>query len=436
MATTNANAINYFSPAKWVVSKVAGEGTHTTLGGALSAATTGDTIVMMPGSYTENDTISTAVNICGHTGDGFGNVTIIGALTVSSAITVTLANLNLETNSANNLIVSGSTASIVNCINCNFDCTNNTGISFSSSSANSQINLYDCTGNLGTTGIAPYASTSAGALSCFNCFFTNSGLSTTAATNSSGTVSLNQSYFNNAFTSSSTGAISGNGCDLNPGALNVIALTAGGSGTHDWFYTSFVSGTASAISIGSSTTVLASICNIFSSNTNAITGTGTINFTGLHYSSTSFLNNTTTQSGGTVQGLRAGNAPSAGYLGEQIRASASGVSLSNSTAAEITSISLTAGIWDISCVGQCSFGGTTSFFSIGISISSTAVSPNNIADNVIELQTALTSGILALTIPAYRVTLSSTTNYFLVGEAGFTTSTATAAGRISATRVG
>ena len=52
-----ANAINYYSPARWVVSKKAGEGTHTTISGALSDASSGETVFVMSGTYTENLTL-------------------------------------------------------------------------------------------------------------------------------------------------------------------------------------------------------------------------------------------------------------------------------------------------------------------------------------------------------------------------------------------
>jgi hypothetical protein len=57
--------------------------------------------------------------------------------------------------------------------------------------------------------------------------------------------------------------------------------------------------------------------------------------------------------GGTYWGTQGNTAPSAGYLGQQIRATVvqgSAVSLTTNTPANVTSISLTKGIWDVTGV--------------------------------------------------------------------------------------
>jgi hypothetical protein len=437
MATTNSNAINYFSPAKWVVSKVAGEGTHTTIGGALAAASAGDTIVVMPGTYTENNTITISVNITAYDGDGLANVTIIGQFAVSTAITVFLSNLFLQTNSATILAVSGSVASIVNCTNCYFNVTNFTGINHSSSSASSSVNLYNCSGNTSSNGFGLHATSSAGVLSYFGCNFTNS-LSTSAfSNNSAGTVSINNSSFTNSFQTSGTGGILFNNSEINTATFNRITLNAQSTGIHNCFNSSFISGSTSPININSGSTVLMSLCNITSSNTNAITGAGTLNYSGLSFSGTSSGINVTTQVGGLLQG-GVFQAPSAGFIGEQIRSyNGSGTSLTTATAAQVTSINLTAGVWDISVIGQCNFTGASTQFIVGISTSSTSFVPNNGADNVATDATSTAINTSTLYVPAYRViTTASSTTYSLVEKATFTTGTATGFGRISATRVG
>ena len=77
-----------------------------------------------------------------------------------------------------------------------------------------------------------------------------------------------------------------------------------------------MSGSASAVSVGSGTVMEINATTINSTATNAITGAGACNTSGVTYETgTTYLNNVTTQSGGTIQGIRAGNAPSAGYLG-------------------------------------------------------------------------------------------------------------------------
>ena len=203
---------NRYGPPIYLVDPTAGNGTHTTILAAVTtanaAAVSNVTIFVRPGTYSANFTPTVPMNITAWTGDGIeGNVIITGTVTVSSAITVTLSNVQLQTNSANSLVVSGSAASILNINNCYLNCTNNTGISFTTSSASAQINIFNCTGNLGTTGIGFHSSSSAGNIVYNSCTFTNTGGSTTASSNSAGYCDLNFCQFPCAFSTSSTGNI-------------------------------------------------------------------------------------------------------------------------------------------------------------------------------------------------------------------------------------
>src|SRR6185312_17303595 len=85
---------------------------------------------------------------------------------------------------------------------------------------------------------------------------------------------------------------------------------------------------------------------------------GTISYDALVFGGSSYKINTTTQSGGVMQGGLT-QAPSAGFIGEQLTASASAVATTNSTAKTITSISVTAGIWDISGIAAATATGGT-----------------------------------------------------------------------------
>lgn len=142
-----------------------------------------------------------------------------------------------------------------------------------------------------------------------------------------------------------------------------------------------------------------------------------------------------------VQGSISGSAPAAGYIGEQILASVvpgSAVSLSNNTAANVTSINLTAGIWDVSamcCVtGNVSLVGTSLIGSISTT-SATLASDNgiNIAHNP---QIGSNGNDSCVVVPLVRASLSGNTTYYLVCNCIFSAGTANAYGSISATRVG
>lgn len=438
MATLFTTADNNFGVAKWIVNATAGQGTHTTIASAITSASSGDVIFISPGTYTENPTLKAGVNLSSFPDGTTGDVIILGNCTLSGAGTVTISGIQLKTNSGNNLTVSGSAASIVNLVSCNINCSNNTGISYSSSSSSSAINLYQCTGDLGTTGIGYHSMSSTGNLRYYNCFLTNSGASTTASSNSAGAVLVNGSTFNGAFSTSSNGAIVSQYTAIDTSAINTASITHNGTNLATVIYHSILlSGTASTLSTGAGATTDITNSSVSSSNTNAITGSGTIVANAVTYTSTSLLNNTTTQSGGTIVGLRGGTAPSAGFIGEQIRSATTGVSLTSTNPANITSINLTAGIWDISCVGIIQDSSLSlTFGKIGISVNTGSFTGTTSGDSFTQLSSnAILANSIGLSIPAFRVTLSSTTTYYLVGQ-GNGIGTITADGRISGTRVG
>lgn len=293
---TNANATNFFSPAKWVVSTVAGEGTHTTIGAAITSASSGDTVVIMPGTYTENPALKAGVNLTAFTGDSITpNVIINGKCTYSGTGRVSISNIQIKTNSDYFLSVTGTNASQVFLNNCSLNCNNNTGIQYSSSSSSSGITLINCTGDLATTGISYYNISSNGALSIINCDLGNSGNSTTASSNSSGIVYINYSelYCPISITSNGNFYVEHGLFELN--GVNTTAITLAGTGTDNTIkFSRFSTGTASAISIGTGTTVEMDFCTVFSSNTNAITGAGTLQLGGITFTGSSSLINTTT----------------------------------------------------------------------------------------------------------------------------------------------
>ena len=444
MGTTNSNAINYFSPAKYVVSTVAGEGTHTTIASAISSASSGDTIVIMPGTYTENPTLKAGVNLCAFGSDSSlnntGNVNITGKCTFTGAGTVTLFGIELQTNSDYFLAVTGSAASVVNLNNCYLNCSNNTGIDYTSSSGSSSINCNNCTGNLGTTGIGYHSMSGAGGLYYSYCTLNNSGVSTTQSSNSAGVVYFSYTGATAAFATSSSGVLTLSYSTLNLGVIsNTTPLTTAGTGSSGAEYCQILGGSASALSIGANTTFNADFCDFSSSATNCLTGAGTLVLRACTYNGSSHLSNVTTQTGGAASGLTQGTAPSAGMIGEQIRAvNTSGTALSNNSPTNITSINLTPGVWDVSAISQCNFTSTSTEFQTGIS-SSTGALPSGNPDaggTVLFNNTIGLTYVATISIPSYRVTLSATTMYYLVSEASFTAGAAEGYGRISGTRVG
>lgn len=281
-----------------VASSTNGTGANfTSIQSAINAAQgTGvnSTVFLQPGTYTENLTLVAGVNLAAYTCDALTpNVTIVGKLTHNTAGTVSISGIRLQTNSDFALVVGpANLASIVNLDNCYLNCTTTTGISFTSASASSAINITNCKGDLGTTGIAVYSMSSAGTLNIRNLFFTNSGGSSTANTQSAGLVALARSQIVNPITTSSTAAVTLTYNTLDSSTQNATPLTLGGSGSQVIRFSTISGGTASAASI--STTATIDLCEIISSNANAITGAGTLNYSNLTFSGSSSTINTST----------------------------------------------------------------------------------------------------------------------------------------------
>ncbi len=291
---------NTFTAATWIVNSNATKGTHTTLASAMTSASSGDTILIQT-SVTENVTLTPGVNIMGYSGAGIGtpNVSITGKLTMTAAGVVTISNIQLITNSDFFLVVSGSANSVVDFINCNLNCLNNTGISYTTSGASSGVNVYNSTGNIGTTGITYFVNTGAVGIVFENCDLENTGLSTTASSASAGIITIMFSKITVPVTTTSTAVLQIQNCILAPSAANATMITHGGSATNSIVYNSSISGgSSSAISIGS--TLSMSNCAVSSSNTNAITGAGTLVNSGISFTSSSYKINTSTQTVGQL----------------------------------------------------------------------------------------------------------------------------------------
>jgi len=440
MTFTHALSTNNYGPSKFIVDASAANGTHTTLPSALASASSGDTISIRPGTYTGNFSLKGGVNITAFGSDsslnGTGKVIIQGTCTLSEAGTVTISGVQLQTNSAAALAVTGSAASVVNLQNCYLNFTNNTGITYSSSNSSSAINIQNCSGDLGTTGIGIFTASSAGRMSLRYVNFNNSGGSTTASATSSTTIEIFYSIFGSVFSTSSTGNILFENTYVDASPINTACFTSAGTGIQTILGGYFASGTASCLSIGSGTTCNIAGAILSSSNTNVITGAGTSNYRTLSFTGSSKTINTTTQ---TIAGTIAGStttAPTAGYLGESITANGTNVSIpASGNTINVTSISLTAGIWDVSALSNFVCPGAVTILSAGISTTSATLGLT-IGDNQANYTAAFSGAQIPMAIPQKRFTLTSTTTVYLCASATFSTGAVNVYGRLSATRVG
>ncbi len=130
----------------------------------------------------------------------------------------------------------------------------------------------------------------------------------------------------------------------------------------------------------------------------------------------------------------------AGNVGEYATATqGSAQALTNNTALTITSVSLTAGDWDVSGTVGYAYAATTVAQTLVASISLT----NNMLDTTLGRLNSFNFGSAGVTpkggftisTPMTRLSLASTTTVFLIAQSGFTTSTTTATGTIRARRV-
>lgn len=227
-------------------------------------------------NYTENLTLSPGVNLI-----SFGEtVTNVGKLSYSSAGQVNIVGFTLTTNADFLLEVTGASASKVYFEDCQLNSPDHTTISFTSSSPSSHIIIKDCLWDLGTVGIAYYSMTGTGTIGIEHCYLSNIGNSVTATTQSSGAVNFYYTHVDGVLANSGTGGSGLFFTTINPGdlGLNVTAFTFNGTGANESTHGNFNSGTASAISIGAGATATITFAKVTSSNVNAITGAGTLNY--------------------------------------------------------------------------------------------------------------------------------------------------------------
>ena len=154
---------------------------------------------------------------------------------------------------------------------------------------------------------------------------------------------------------------------------------------------------------------------------------------------------TPSQTAGIV-GTTTNNNANAGSVGEVVSSSvAVGSAVSLTTAAgaftgkTITSISLTAGDWGVFGSVGINNAATTNFTAVAGGINTT----NDTLNSAYEEETRFSYGaaglvlnnVISFVFPTTRVSIASTTTYYLIGYASFTISTATAFGRITARRI-
>lgn len=166
-------------------------------------------------------------------------------------------------------------------------------------------------------------------------------------------------------------------------------------------------------------------------NVTASTGT----FTQLNVSSISITGSVT---GLSLTGVTDGSSAAAGKVGEYISSFQSTTNYpASATSADLTTIILTAGDWDISAVTYTTANGasvTSVLAGIGTvtgdDLTGVVFGDSGVAGGVVSAANAL-----GLSIPSSRVSITGSATYRLKFRANYTVATPQAAGRISARRI-
>lgn len=425
---------------KVIVGDLANGANYATIPDAIAATSAGDAIGLQQGTYDIGTINFTSSRRFIGIGSAEGTCLIRGKMTDSGiAMTLFFQNVQVQTDGDYIFDLSATNSQAV-IYNGNYRVTDFTG---SNIAAGATVALFYCGGAITDTDLTLWEGDGAGLM--YYSQISNPGGSTTRS-NLGGTQNYYYCILSVPIGSNGVGGVLLRDVTFDTADWNVTPVILSGSGASIIEDCNLYSGSASALYVDTSAICYASNVNIKSTNTNAINGPGTLFHTGINFfpePSYSRKINVTTQTGGIMKGMAGVQGPSAGFVGEQIRAtvlSVSPTSLSTGTYNPITSISLTPGIWDVSALVNFVAGASTNctVYQVGVSGSNTAFTLGDDGDNLASLRS--NAGVIgngpSLSVPSYRVTVSATTTIYLGVQATFTVSTLTAFGRISASRVG
>lgn len=281
---------NNFATAKFIVDSngLQTGATHTTIQGAIADASAGDTIVIRPGTYTEDITLTDELTLYGLNCDieDF-QPKIVGKISLTSG-SANVISLNCATNG--DFAGANSSTGALNFHECRMDGDDNTILSNTGSGI---IRVRQGTINLNTTGIKIYENTGGGVF-ISRCSGGNGGVSTTASTSTSGTCRIEHCNIPFAF-SASGGAFRISHSIVDSGTISATTLSLTGTATALVRHSSLISGTQSTVSIGSGTTATIAESTIESSNANVLTGAGTLNYGHITFTGSSSNTNVTTE---------------------------------------------------------------------------------------------------------------------------------------------
>lgn len=273
-------------------------GSYQTITAATAEASSGDTIFIRSGTYTEDFTAKAGVTYIGFsTLAGLNEVTIVGKVTLTGAGQYEFSSINFQTNSDFAISCTGANNVDAQFFNCGLTGQNNTILQFTNSNGSSKIDIYSCNMDLKTTGIAYFSNSASGTLGFTYTIGSNSGGSTTASTQSAGTMRINYTTFLSPYTTSGSSIVTSQFSTFNTAAQNVVPWNQNSTNTLNSNVTNsfFSSGSAACMTLGAGSSIFVGSCAFYTSGANLTTGTGEIKYSGISSlaNDTAVLNNTT-----------------------------------------------------------------------------------------------------------------------------------------------
>lgn len=282
-----------YSTAKGRIVDSTGHGDFTTIQAAINAASSGQTVFVRPGTYTENITHKAGVNVTAFVGDAENfSVNVVGKWTISGPGTFALSSLTLTTNSDFCISMGGSDATILHVEDCLIIASNNTAVQYTTANPASVLVIYNSVVAVDSSQ-ACYSMSSTGTLS----FYENQlvGATTVASNSSAGAVLFFTCQMGWPISSSGNSGLLFGNCRNDCALQNSTCLTITGTGTAKFNNGEMLSGTASAVSIGTGTLAIITQTNLESSNTNVLTGAGELRYAFISFSGASSGHNVTTE---------------------------------------------------------------------------------------------------------------------------------------------
>jgi len=285
----SGNTLSVFSPrlARFVVDPTTDRGTHTTIASAVAAASSGDSIMIRPGTYTEDYTDPGGLNFFAAPNTNInGNVTIVGKITQTAAGNSTYSGIQFQTNGDVILEFAGSGSIQTNFFNCSFFFSD--GDCFTVNNASCSPNFNNCNFHQTADSLDLYNITLCGTAKFINCRLFNSSSVPGIANIAAGNVSIiNSSFQEHRFTAGTTSIFQAFDSTFDGDGNNIVLVTTSGTGaSHEINGCSFTSGSAASISIGSGTTCKIGEIEVNSTNANPVTGAGSINYGEIVFSNT------------------------------------------------------------------------------------------------------------------------------------------------------